>query len=99
MNKEPHGSGQSFRRLKYQGRVQGVGFRYTVRSIAKRFPVTGYVMNLSDGSVELVVQGEEVSVEAFLAEVFATFTGHIEKTDSEDLQSAEACQEFRIRYS
>ena len=46
------------RRLIYQGRVQGVGFRYTVASIARRFPVTGYVKNLPDGNVELAVDGE-----------------------------------------
>src|SRR5690349_7212233 len=34
------------REVHYSGRVQGVGFRYTARSIAQLFPVTGYVKNL-----------------------------------------------------
>ena len=38
-------------RVIYRGRVQGVGFRYTSASIARRFPVTGYVRNLPDGTV------------------------------------------------
>ena len=41
----------------YSGRVQGVGFRYTVRTLATRFAVTGFVRNLADGRVQLVVEG------------------------------------------
>lgn len=41
------------------GRVQGVGFRYTVCHLAGAFDVTGYVRNLHDGDVEMVVEGTE----------------------------------------
>ena len=41
----------------YSGRVQGVGFRWTTRRIACEYDVTGYVMNLPDGRVELAVEG------------------------------------------
>jgi len=99
MTSEPSSDGQVYRRLNYQGRVQGVGFRYTASTIAKGFPVTGYVMNLSNGSVELFVQGQGASVEDFLWAVSSAFDGHIEKTDSEELQSGEACQKFRIRHA
>lgn len=50
----------------YEGRVQGVGFRYTVRQIAKEFDVTGWVRNLDDGRVELLVCGAPEEVDAFL---------------------------------
>src|SRR6266481_6368545 len=50
----------------YEGRVQGVGFRFTVRHIAKGFDVTGWVRNLPDGRVELQVTGEGGEVRAFL---------------------------------
>ena len=53
----------------YEGRVQGVGFRFTVRHIAKGFDVTGWVRNLSDGRVELQVTGDENEVRAFLDQV------------------------------
>lgn len=48
--------------VRYQGRVQGVGFRATVRSLARPLPVTGFVRNEPDGSVYMEVQGERVSI-------------------------------------
>lgn len=57
------------RRVFYEGRVQGVGFRYTVRQLAKGFDVTGWVRNLPDGRVELLAGGEPDEVEAFLAAI------------------------------
>lgn len=46
------------------GQVQGVGFRYTTRLIAREAGVDGWVRNLPDGSVEVWVQGSEEAVEA-----------------------------------
>ena len=54
------------REVRYSGRVQGVGFRYTARSIAQLYPVTGYVKNLPDGRVELVVEGKTEDVSGLL---------------------------------
>ena len=50
----------------YEGNVQGVGFRWTVRHAATGFDVTGWVRNLPDGRVELQITGEENEVRAFL---------------------------------
>ncbi len=50
----------------YEGRVQGVGFRYSVRQIAKGFEIVGSVKNLPDGRVELQASGEDDEVAAFL---------------------------------
>ena len=57
------------KRAIFEGRVQGVGFRYEVKDIAKGFDVTGWVKNLPDGTVELLVTGEEDEVEEFLNEI------------------------------
>jgi acylphosphatase len=51
----------------YSGRVQGVGFRVTVRSLACGYDVTGTVRNFPDGRVELVAEGARSELEAFLA--------------------------------
>lgn len=53
----------------YSGEVQGVGFRRHTASIAKHHSVYGFVRNLSDGTVELRVEGEEAEVQRFLAEI------------------------------
>ncbi len=49
----------------YSGTVQGVGFRYTVKSVATGFEVTGRVRNLPDGRVELVAEGPKEELDAF----------------------------------
>jgi len=49
----------------YSGRVQGVGFRYTVKNVACGFDLTGTVRNLPDGRVELVAEGDQGELEEF----------------------------------
>ncbi len=49
----------------YAGSVQGVGFRYTVKTVATGFDVCGVVRNLPDGRVELVAEGARAELEEF----------------------------------
>lgn len=56
-------------RVRYSGRVQGVGFRLTARSIARGRPVTGWVRNEADGSVMLEAQGVASEVASLLESV------------------------------
>ena len=53
----------------FSGHVQGVGFRYTVQRLALGFDVTGWVKNLSDGRVEILIEGERGELEAFQAAI------------------------------
>ncbi|HEY0971169.1 MAG TPA: acylphosphatase [Gemmatimonadales bacterium] len=57
------------RRAVVVGRVQGVGFRWFVRQEARRLGLAGWVRNLADGSVELMVAGEESAVRRLLDHV------------------------------
>jgi acylphosphatase len=49
----------------YSGWVQGVGFRYTAKTVATGFEVTGIVRNLPDGRVELIAEGARGELESF----------------------------------
>lgn len=61
----------------FQGRVQGVGFRYTTRNLAINFDVTGFVRNLPDGRVELVCEGPEHQCHDFIDAVSERMKPHI----------------------
>jgi acylphosphatase len=84
------------KRVLYSGRVQGVGFRYTAQALAAGYPVAGYVRNLPTGEVELVAEGEDSVVEAFLAAVAQRMAGYISKTTVQDAAPT-GQRGFRIR--
>ena len=52
-------------KILYSGQVQGVGFRYTAKTVAAGFEIAGIVRNLSDGRVELTAEGARAELEAF----------------------------------
>lgn len=54
-----------------EGRVQGVGFRTFATLEAQKRKLTGSVRNLSNGMVEIFVQGEEEKIDMFLSAVRA----------------------------
>ncbi len=54
------------RHIYFSGRVQGVGFRFQASWAARRLGLTGWVRNLSDGRVEMEVQGERTAIEKLL---------------------------------
>lgn len=66
--------------VRYFGRVQGVGFRATVRAIAQEYNLKGWVKNEAGGSVQLIATAEEAEVEAFLKAIRVSRLGaHIDK--------------------
>ncbi len=86
-------------RVSYSGRVQGVGFRATARSLARGFAVSGYVRNLPDGRVELLVEGEPEAVDSFLSALQREL-GHYIHSSSSDREPMDAPEfaGFVIRY-
>jgi acylphosphatase len=55
------------KRLLIHGRVQGVGYRESMRQEASRLGLSGWVRNRHDGTVEALVGGSAVAVESLIA--------------------------------
>lgn len=87
------------KRVIFHGRVQGVGFRYTVKDLARGFDVCGWVKNLPDSSVELQVMGEKHEVEAFICEISeeSPVAHHIKSFVEELILPLENCLSFQIK--
>lgn len=87
------------RLVHYEGRVQGVGFRYTVKNIARGFEVTGTVRNLPDGRVELVaVSADPAELGAFLEEIAVNspLAHHIKQVESQPIPAPSGLRGFAI---
>lgn len=83
----------------YEGNVQGVGFRYSVRQLAKGFDVTGSVRNLHDGRVELLATGEDDEVRAFVEAIGQSeLRAHIKNHSEVPLPNPPAFRGFEIRH-
>jgi len=75
----------------FSGRVQGVGFRYTSRQVAQRYEVSGWVKNLPNGTVEMIVEGTADQLKMYVADVTDSTHGHV--TDKQTTKS-DATGEF-----
>ena len=63
-----NGSGETVTvRIAITGRVQGVGFRESMRAVAQALEINGWVRNCEDGSVEAITQGNEYAIEQLVA--------------------------------
>lgn len=90
--------GKVRRIVRYSGRVQGVGFRYTATRIAGRFDVTGYVKNLPDGGVEVLAEGPVGEVDGFLRAVQREMGRHIRDASSQPGFVTGEWADFHVEY-
>ncbi|MEQ9460739.1 MAG: acylphosphatase [Phycisphaeraceae bacterium] len=72
-------------RVIYAGDVQGVGFRFTAARLAQAFPITGFVRNLPDGTVQLEAQGSPSDLDAFRDRLAHDMTPNIQHTNQSDI--------------
>ena len=86
------------KKIFYEGRVQGVGFRFGVRQIAEGFSVAGHAANLPDGRVEVFLQGERGEVEEMEKEIARShLEGFIRRQETEEVAVEGGRRGFQIR--
>lgn len=83
----------------YEGDVQGVGFRWTIKRIATGFEVVGWVRNLADGRVELQASGDSAELTAFLEAIAQSeLRAHIRNQTERPLSDVPDARGFEIRH-
>jgi acylphosphatase len=82
----------------FAGRVQGVGFRYTVQNLALQYNVRGYVRNLPDGRVELVMEGPESDMEQLLDDIRQKMNGYIRDLEEQISPATGEFQQFYVKH-
>ena len=90
--------GRQRRLVHFSGTVQGVGFRYTVRRLARRFDVTGHVRNLPDGRVEMLVEGPTEQINDLLAAVTDGMGHYIRETTQQTSEPTGQFADFDISF-
>lgn len=86
------------RTVHFAGRVQGVGFRYTARSIALQHDVSGYVRNLADGRVKLVLEGAESELDRVLEEIRRKMSAFVRGITTDLGPATREFDQFSIRH-
>ena len=80
------------------GRVQGVGFRFTVLRIADHYRLTGWVRNVSDGSVQMMAQGPAGDIDGCVRDIKESFAGCIRETKMEEVSANPQYKDFKITF-
>lgn len=86
------------RLVHFRGHVQGVGFRYSTQRIAAGFAVSGYVQNLADGRVRVLVEGGAAELDRFLGELRAQMAQYIREVQTELSSATGEFDDFEIRH-
>jgi acylphosphatase len=81
----------------FSGRVQGVGLRYTVKNLAMQYNILGYVKNLPDGRVELVMEGSDQEMDSLVEDVTRKMFGYIKGVDQSTANATGEFDYFAIR--
>ena len=80
----------------YSGTVQGVGFRYAVQRFAQALTLKGWVRNLSDGRVEILVEGKKEVIAELLRRIDQRFDGYIRDKQVSESEALENFASFEI---
>jgi len=87
------------KRFLLSGEVQGVGFRWYVRAIARERHLPGWVRNNPDGTVEIVVEGSPEEITGFIGAIRAGSLGRNVGDIQQTEESVVGESSFDIRYA
>ncbi len=79
-----------------KGRVQGVGMRYFIREEARKKTLSGYVKNMSDGTVFVGVCGPNDQLNQFKQIILEQSPGMVETIEETAASSNDYPQPFEI---
>ena len=82
----------------FTGRVQGVGFRYTVQNLALQYNVRGYVRNMADGRVELVMEGPDGEMNGLVDDISQKMNGYIKRVDKSAAPATGEFKQFFVKH-
>lgn len=85
------------RKMKFHGRVQGVGFRYRASYLASSLGLTGWVQNECDETVSMEVQGDSAMIDKLLLTLNSSSYIQIDWVDSERISLKEE-RSFKVLY-
>ena len=82
----------------FSGRVQGVGFRFTALNVANRYNLVGFVRNLPDGGVEMLMQGTPDMIDDCIHDLQDSFAGYVSDTDIKEMPVNPSLTDFKITF-
>jgi acylphosphatase len=82
----------------FTGNVQGVGFRYTTQNLALQYDVNGYVRNLPDGRVEVVLEGNDEEMNHLVQAIQQRMEGFIKRVDLQESPATNQFDRFSIKH-
>ncbi len=89
---------ETARHIIFKGRVQGVGFRFSVLNAASRYRLTGYVRNLPDGAVEMLAQGPANAIDDCIKNIQLSLGDYVRETKTEEVPPNPKYTDFKITF-
>lgn len=81
----------------FSGMVQGVGFRFTAKAVAKRYKINGWVKNTYDSRVEIIAQGKKEDIDNFVDDLKQEFSRHVLSVDIAPIEPSDDYNNFEIK--
>jgi acylphosphatase len=81
----------------FHGRVQGVGFRYFTRQLARKYNIAGSIRNKSDGTVELIINDRSNNIDEFI-EGIKKGNGFMQIENIEKYNYDSNADSFKVKY-